>query len=58
MKVLFWGSVTLQYDVKHATPAKKNLFDRALAPWRGRKKAHRHIRGVKKNFFKPPHDGY
>jgi hypothetical protein len=31
----------------------KKFFDRARAPWRGRKKAHRHISGVKKIFFNP-----
>jgi hypothetical protein len=33
---------------------KKNFFDRMRSPWRGLKKALRHIRGVKKNFFQTP----
>jgi hypothetical protein len=49
MKILFWGPVTMQ---------QLSFLDRAHSPWRGLEKAHRHIRGVKKNFFKPPHDGY
>jgi hypothetical protein len=38
--------------------SKKIFLDRARLPWQGLKKAHRHIREVKKFFFKPPHDGY
>jgi IS5 family transposase len=57
MKILFWGPVTLQkfhFDAKHAKPAKKFFFYRTRAPWRGRKKAHLHIRGIKKIFFQTP----
>jgi hypothetical protein len=56
MKILFWGPVTLQkfhFDVKNAKPAKKFYRSRALALG-GLKKAHGHIRGVKKNFFQTP----
>jgi hypothetical protein len=31
----------------------KKIFYRGRATWRGRKKAHQHIRGVQKNFSNP-----
>jgi hypothetical protein len=39
------------FDVKHANPKKTQIFHHARAPSRGRKKAHRHIRGVPKIFI-------
>jgi hypothetical protein len=34
--------------------SQKKFLDRAPSPWRGLKKANRHIRAVKKIFFQTP----